>query len=452
MSILLRVERKSGGVPIELGNGQITGFGYTNTSPMDFLAKADNVVHSIQIRGEIPLRLLPPVEPNADHSNTLYAWALTEYRPDNDYYRTVTVRIIRHEKTIREIEFTYAYVQVYQEQVNSMKGVLEFELVIKQRRDQLDSIRFGLVKFMKQGSPKVKKDHVTILSSTSKIDKSQNLYAYVSNNSANLVDLGGHGIRRDLNQMAYYNKFLDESLGNQQWAQGMLDSGTYFIDTDNYAQGVYLNFQDLSKRGIDPSKVRDVNAPGINILTNPFVSLEQLEQIGFENVNFDMAVDLNMTLLKYDITTTDRIRHFLAQTYVESNHGSRLTEMYNDPEEEYFSQYDSRNGNSKPGDGSKFRGAGYIQITGRDVYQKFADFIDDRKIVEEGYSYVAEHYAWEAAGYFWSHYKKINPTADKGAEVLLTVSIKVNGKNKKGLPNGWKDRQDAYKRVSEIIN
>ena len=141
MSILLRVERESGGQPIELGDGKITGYSYINTSPADFLAKAYNAEHSIQIRGEIPLRPLPPVGQDVDNSNTLYAWALTEYRPDNDYYRTATVRIVRHEKTIREVKFTHAYVHGYNEQVNGWKGTLEFELILRQKRDQLDSIR-----------------------------------------------------------------------------------------------------------------------------------------------------------------------------------------------------------------------------------------------------------------------------------------------------------------------
>ncbi|KZE74366.1 hypothetical protein AV654_29175 [Paenibacillus elgii] len=165
MSIILRVQRESGGQPIEIGNGQITDYSYTNTSPSDFLAKAYNAEHSIQIRGEIPLRLLPPVEQDADNSNMLYAWALTEYRPDNDYYRSVTVQIVRHEKTIREVTFTHAYVHVYQEQVNGLKGVLEFELVVRQRRDQLDSIQFGSVEKIRENEKRV-----SILSNASKIE------------------------------------------------------------------------------------------------------------------------------------------------------------------------------------------------------------------------------------------------------------------------------------------
>ena len=180
MSILLRVERESGGQPLELGDGKITGYSYINTSPADFLAKAYNAEHSIQIRGEIPLRLLPPVGQDVDNSNTLYAWALTEYRPDNDYYRTVTVQIVRHEKTIREVKFTHAYVHVYQEQVNGLKGVLEFELVVRQRRDQFDSIQFGSFRTLQPSSGEGK--HTRGPSSASKIEfwESQNQKLYAS--------------------------------------------------------------------------------------------------------------------------------------------------------------------------------------------------------------------------------------------------------------------------------
>ncbi|MCM3269093.1 hypothetical protein [Paenibacillus elgii] len=184
MSISLKIERISGGVPIEFGDGKITGFSYMNKSPIDFLAKANNAVHSVQIRGEIPLRLLPPITQNSDNTNTLYVWALTEYRPDNDFYRTCTIQVVRHEKTIREVVFTHAYVHAYTEQVNGMKGVLEFELVIRQKRDQLDSIRlgphFGSVE-------KKKQQRVTILESaqeTYKGSRTSHLYAYAGNSAA----------------------------------------------------------------------------------------------------------------------------------------------------------------------------------------------------------------------------------------------------------------------------
>ncbi|MEC0232553.1 hypothetical protein [Paenibacillus alba] len=50
----------------------------------------------------------------------------------------------------------------------------------------------------------------------------------------------------------------------------------------------------------------------------------------------------------------------------------------------------------------------------KDVYEKFSERALDPKILDDGYSYVANNYPWEAAGYFWSEYKNINPTAIRG--------------------------------------
>ncbi|KEQ21775.1 hypothetical protein [Paenibacillus tyrfis] len=51
-----------------------------------------------------------------------------------------------------------------------MKGVLEFELIVRQRRDQFDSIQFGTAESMQQKFKKEKRDYVTILSGASKIE------------------------------------------------------------------------------------------------------------------------------------------------------------------------------------------------------------------------------------------------------------------------------------------
>ncbi|SCW80268.1 hypothetical protein SAMN04487970_105119 [Paenibacillus tianmuensis] len=239
MSILLRVERESGGQPIKLGNGQITGYNYTNTSPADFLAKAYNAEHSIQIRGEIPLRLLPPVEQDTDNSNTLYAWALTEYRPGNDYYRSVTVRIVRHEKTIREVKFTHAYVHIYQKEVNGLKGVLEFELVVRQKRDQLDSIQFGTAESMQQKFKKEKRDHFTILSGASKIEFAEST----------------RSIRYAYAEEAFGIEGGSSSDSSQTWCRAIIDGITYSdaAPCDNSSHCVKIP-KDLQEILNDPEK------------------------------------------------------------------------------------------------------------------------------------------------------------------------------------------------------
>ncbi|SEK04737.1 hypothetical protein [Paenibacillus polymyxa] len=111
MSISLRIERKSGGEPIEFVKGEVIGFTYKNNSSINLSAKSPNLTHSLHIRSKIPLHSLPSVVDNADKSNMLYTWANTEYKPDSeDYYRKCNIQIIRNENTIRDITFTHAYV------------------------------------------------------------------------------------------------------------------------------------------------------------------------------------------------------------------------------------------------------------------------------------------------------------------------------------------------------
>ncbi|KAF6576451.1 hypothetical protein MKY98_06165 [Paenibacillus sp. FSL M8-0228] len=144
MSISLRIERKSGGEPIEFVKGEITGFTYKNNSSLNLSAKSTNLVHSLHILSKIPLHSLPSVIDNADNSNMLYTWANTEYEPDTeDYYRKCNIQIVRNENTIRDITFTHAYVHEYQEQIDTSKEILEFELVLKQKEDQLGKIQYS---------------------------------------------------------------------------------------------------------------------------------------------------------------------------------------------------------------------------------------------------------------------------------------------------------------------
>lgn len=67
---------------------------------------------------------------------------------------------------------------------------------------------------------------------------------------------------------------------------------------------------------------------------------------------------------------------------------------------------------------------GYIQVTGRNNYQAFADAVGDQEIVNQGADYVVHNYAWEVAGYWWKN-NRMNALIDRGTSVR-EVTLKVN--------------------------
>gem|GEM_PF-1664172 len=155
---------------------------------------------------------------------------------------------------------------------------------------------------------------------------------------------------------------------------------------------------------------------------------------------------INDILKKYGFDTPEKMKHFFAQVAHESKVGP--IEKYNgNSPEEYFAERDFRTeyGNNAKGDGSKYRGAGYIQLTWKSTYQAFANYVGDQDIVNKGAAYVAENYAWEAAGWFWQEYKGINTLIDNGATVK-DVTKKVNGGS-----NGLDERISFYDRLGTII-
>ncbi len=170
------------------------------------------------------------------------------------------------------------------------------------------------------------------------------------------------------------------------------------------------------------------------------VTDEQMRKMGWTNYNLP---DLNRCLKKYGITTPARIRHFIAQCSHESALG-RYTEELGGPS--YCSKYDGRRdlGNTQPGDGCRFKGAGYIQLTGRNNYQQFANSIGDSKVME-GVSYVAKKYPWSSAGFWWKN-NNMNSLCDKGASVEV-ISKRVNG----GY-NGLAERKKYYSKACTIFN
>lgn len=102
-------------------------------------------------------------------------------------------------------------------------------------------------------------------------------------------------------------------------------------------------------------------------------------------------------------------------------------------------------GNTKPGDGPRFKGRGLIQITGRTNYQacSLALFGDDR-LVQTPALLEEPEAACRSAGWFWQAHR-LNSLADIGG--LRAITRAING----GY-NGYEDRLAYYERAQAVLS
>jgi putative chitinase len=84
------------------------------------------------------------------------------------------------------------------------------------------------------------------------------------------------------------------------------------------------------------------------------------------------------------------------------------------------------NGNEASGDGYKFRGRGYIQLTGKDNYTQFSKSIGEDMVANP--DKVASTYALLSAAWFFSK-NSLHKLADEGASdaVVTKITKRVNG-------------------------
>src|SRR5574344_1356133 len=102
-------------------------------------------------------------------------------------------------------------------------------------------------------------------------------------------------------------------------------------------------------------------------------------------------------------------------------------------------------GNIYKGDGVKFKGRGYIQITGRANYTKFREWLGGAPdIVSHPEMIERPHLAMLASIWYWKH-NNLSPIALSDDFRLLTK--KING----GL-NGYTSRLAYYIKAKKILN
>jgi putative chitinase len=159
------------------------------------------------------------------------------------------------------------------------------------------------------------------------------------------------------------------------------------------------------------------------------------------------------TIAKFELNTPLRLAHFLAQAGHESGGFKAVNENLNygakgllgifkkyfpteakakdyerKPEKIANLVYGSRMGNGPEasGEGYKFRGRGYIQLTGKDNYKAF-DAVVAENILETP-DLVATKYPLLSAAWFF-HKNGLHKIADGGATdaVVTSVTKRVNG-------------------------
>ena len=174
------------------------------------------------------------------------------------------------------------------------------------------------------------------------------------------------------------------------------------------------------------------------------------------------------TAAKFGITNVLRLAHFLAQCGHESGGFKAVNENLNysadglkkifgkyfpgnlnesyarQPEKIANRVYSSRmgNGDEASGDGYRYKGAGFIQLTGKSNYAAFDKFVDDDILANP--SLVATKYPLASAAWFFDS-NKLWSICDKGADdaTVTAVTKRVNG-GTIGLPDRIKHFKEYY--------
>ena len=178
------------------------------------------------------------------------------------------------------------------------------------------------------------------------------------------------------------------------------------------------------------------------------------------------------TAREFGVTTNLRLAHFLAQCALESNNftatvenlnyrAARLMEVFpryfrgvdpaayaNNPAKIGSRVYANRmgNGDEASGDGFKFRGRGYIQLTGKNNYTSFSAFVGEDCVANP--DLVATKYPLASAAFYFNS-NNIWAICDRGADdgTVTQVTRAVNGGT-----NGLAERIQNFKKFMQALS
>ena len=208
------------------------------------------------------------------------------------------------------------------------------------------------------------------------------------------------------------------------------------------------------------------------LITEPSTPIVNVGPLKLENLKGhipDAVISqIPVAAKKFNITNPLRLAHFLAQCGHESAGFKAIQENLNysadglkkifpkyfpgnlaegyakNPEKIASKVYGSRmgNGDETTKEGFKFRGRGYIQLTGKDNYTKFAKFIGEDTVSNP--DLVATKYPLASAAFFFDS-NKLWAICDKGSDdaTVTAVTKRVNG-GTIGLPDRIKHFKEYF--------
>lgn len=181
-----------------------------------------------------------------------------------------------------------------------------------------------------------------------------------------------------------------------------------------------------------------------------------------------LSDSMNDVLPMYEIDTKERVAAFIAQCAHESSEFTRLKENMNYTADRLLVVFHNKvtaqvavalagkpeaignyvyanmngNGDSKSGDGFKYRGRGAIQLTGKNNYREVGEalglnLVDHPELIEEPYNAI------HAACVYWQE-NDLNDLVDAGDFAKLTAKINP-------AKEGLKERQNYYNRALAVL-
>jgi len=180
-------------------------------------------------------------------------------------------------------------------------------------------------------------------------------------------------------------------------------------------------------------------------------------------------------MVAHEINTPLRAAHFLAQAAHESGGFKFKSENLNyskdsllkvfpkyftpasaeayhrQPEKIASKVYANRmgNGNEASKEGWKFKGRGYIQLTGKDNYKAFSDWAKEPSIMENPDQVADDKYAGLSAIWFWNKngLSKIADTDNlRDDKTIIKITSRVNGGT-----HGIVDRTERFNEYKKIL-